>query len=84
MASTHARLSHSAVHEWFQGPVVSANSASKLRTIVQLMVMMLGLVPSWVVTRITGPGSTRVKARESGNGSIGIFLHPAGRIDDSV
>jgi len=44
-----------------------ANSGVKSTTMVHEMVMMLFFLPSWVVTRTTGPDSIRVKARFSFN-----------------
>jgi hypothetical protein len=56
MAMTHSRFLRRAAKEWFHSPVTMANPGVKSITMVQEMVMMLALFPSWVVTRTTGPG----------------------------
>ena len=66
-AGTHSRVCVKAWNEWFQGPVVNASCGVKSVTMCHEIVIRLFFSPSFVATRMTGPGSNSMKAFFNGN-----------------
>ena len=66
-ARTHSFVFISARNEWFHGPVVIASAGVKSVTICQVIVIRFFFAPSFVATRMTGPGSNSMNAFSSGS-----------------